>query len=87
MRWSLAIVNGEDAKGKTGRPMGNDRGQGQDRPVAGNRLVMCLQEGVPVGIGAKPVGPWCLDIDPKDKKPRQPGGIMARGVVTDFRGR
>lgn len=62
----LPVVNGEDAKGKIKRPMGNDWPKVTTDQWR-ERLVMCLQEGVPVGIGAKPVGHLVLDIDPKDK--------------------
>lgn len=62
----LPVVNGEDNNGKLKRPIGNDWPK-LTTDQWRERLVMCLQEGVPVGIGAKPVGHLVLDIDPKDK--------------------
>ena len=65
----LPVVNGEDAKGKIKRPMAakDEPWQNIDTDEWRNRLVRYLQNGVPVGIGAKPVGHVVLDIDPKDK--------------------
>lgn len=62
----LPVVNGEDNRGKLKRPIGTDWPKITTDQWR-ERLVMCLQEGVPVGIGAKPVGHLVLDIDPKDK--------------------
>jgi len=62
----LPVVNGEDNKGKLKRPMA-DAWQTLTTQQWAERLVMFLQEGVPIGIGAKPVGHIVLDIDPKDK--------------------
>jgi hypothetical protein len=62
----LPVVNGEDDKGKLKRPLGKDWPNIPTDKWA-EKLAMCLQEGVPVGIGAKPVGHLVLDIDPKDK--------------------
>ena len=65
----LPIVNGEDAKGKIKRPMVGKDEPWQTIPTDEwrNRLIGFLQNGVPVGIGAKPVGYLVLDIDPVDK--------------------
>jgi hypothetical protein len=65
----LPVVNGEDNKGKIKRPLaGKDEAwQHVDTDEWKARLSRFLQSGVPVGIGAKPVGHLVLDIDPKDK--------------------
>lgn len=62
----LPVVNGEDDKGKLKRPLGNDWPKITTDKWR-EKLIVCLQEGIPVGIGAKPVGHLVLDIDPKDK--------------------
>lgn len=62
----LPVVNGEDDKGKLKRPMG-DQWQRLTTDQWRQKLTGFLQNGVPVGIGAKPVGYLVLDIDPVDK--------------------
>lgn len=62
----LPVVNGEDDKGKLKRPMA-DAWQKLTTDQWRDRLIGYLQNGVPVGIGAKPVGYLVLDIDPVDK--------------------
>lgn len=65
----LPIVIGEDRKGKIKLPLvGKDEPwQKIDTEEWRTRLVRFLQNGVPVGIGAKPYGHIVFDIDPKDK--------------------
>ena len=65
----LPVVNGEDKHGKIKRPMAN-----KDEPWQHvttdqwrERLIGYLQNGVPVGIGCKPVGHVVFDIDPYNK--------------------
>ncbi len=65
----LPVVNGEDKHGKIKRPMAN-----KDEPWQHvttdqwrQRLIGYLQNGVPVGIGCKPVGHVVFDIDPYNK--------------------
>jgi hypothetical protein len=62
----LPVVNGEDDKGKLKRPMG-DAWQKLTTEQWSEKLTICLREGVPVGIGAKPIGHLVIDVDPKDK--------------------
>lgn len=62
----LPVVNGEDDKGKIKRPIGNDW-PNITTDQWREKLIGFLQNGVPVGIGAKPVGYLVLDIDPVDK--------------------
>jgi hypothetical protein len=66
----LPVVNGEDDKGKLKRPMA-DAWQKLSTDQWRTLLVGFLQNGVPVGIGAKPVGYLVLDIDPVDKDRNQ----------------
>lgn len=66
----LPVVVGEDDKGKLKRPMA-DAWQKLTTDQWRDRLVGYLQNGVPVGIGAKPVGYLVLDIDPVDKDRNQ----------------
>jgi hypothetical protein len=62
----LPVVNGEDAKGKIKKPLAN-AWQKVKTDEWRDKLVRFLQEGVPVGIGAKPIGHLVIDVDPKDK--------------------
>lgn len=65
----LPVVVGEDRKGKLKLPL-----VGKDEPWQliptgewKSRLLRFLQNGVPVGVGAKPYRHIVFDIDPKDK--------------------
>lgn len=69
----LPIVNGEDKKGKIKRPMAapGEAWQHVTTDQWRERLIGYLQNGVPVGIGCKPVGYVVVDIDPLDKDTRR----------------
>lgn len=69
----LPVVNGEDKKGKIKRPMAGPGEAWQKITTAEwkERLIGYLKNGVPVGIGCKPVGYVVIDIDPLDKDTRR----------------
>lgn len=65
----LPVVLGADAKGKLKRPMAmpNEPWQHVATDQWKNRLIGYLQNGIPIGIGCKPVGYLVCDIDPQGK--------------------
>lgn len=65
----LPVVLGADAKGKLKRPMAmpNEPWQHVSTDQWKARLIGYLQNGIPVGIGCKPVGYLVCDIDPQGK--------------------
>jgi hypothetical protein len=69
----LPVVNGEDKKGKIKRPMAGpgEAWQHITTDQWRERLIGYLQNGVPVGIGCKPVGFLVVDVDPLDKDTRR----------------
>jgi hypothetical protein len=69
----LPVVNGEDKKGKIKRPMAGpgEAWQNITTDQWRERLIGYLQNGVPVGIGCKPVGFLVVDVDPLDKDTRR----------------
>jgi hypothetical protein len=63
----LPVVNGEDVKGKLKRPMAKEGWEKLTTAQWTITLNSCLRNGIPFGIGAKPVGYLVIDVDPKDK--------------------
>lgn len=69
----LPVVIGEDKKGKIKRPMAS-AGEAWQKITTDewrDRLIKYLQNGVPVGIGCKPVGHVVIDVDTLDKDTRR----------------